>query len=99
MAPLAGDEVPLGYDVMCYNYGWNSFQCNYLHINLFDVFGVRLNDTGLIPTLEQAEAFAEYINTNGKGEPGWYAPYAVLLPGRAEFRPDLPPIPCKWVEA
>lgn len=97
-APLAGDEILLGYDVMGFNYGWTTFQCNYLHSELFDVFGVRLNDLALIPALEQAAAFAEYINAHDKGEPGWYAPYAVLLPGQTQFRPDLPPVPCRWAK-
>ena len=94
--PLGGKERILGYDVMGSNYGWTTFQCNGLEKTLFEVFGVRLNEWSLIATLEQAEAFAEHINAHDLGEPGWYAPYAVILPAEEKYRLNLPPISDGW---
>lgn len=96
VTPAQGDEIPLGYDVMGYNYGWNGFHCNYLQDELFDVFGARLNEHGLIGDYELAETFSCHINARGLGEPGLYLPYAILRPAEARYCEEKAPVPARW---
>lgn len=96
MTELEGDEILLGYDVLCWNHGWTTFQCNGLEDELFSVFETKVNAWSLIDDLDRASAFARYVNDNELGEPGWWAPYAVVLSGDAQYRLDLPPVASRW---
>ena len=94
--PTRGDELLLGYDIMGYNHGWSGFHCNYLQNELFDVFGVRLNDHGLIADIELADTFSAHINAHALGEPGLYLPYAILRPAETCYREEKDPVPARW---
>lgn len=98
VTPVQGDEILLGYDIMNYNHGWNGFHCNYLQDELFDAFGARINDHGLIASSELAETFSAHINAHGLGEPGQYLPYAILRPAEARYREEKSPVPTRWAD-
>lgn len=76
-----GTEQLLGYDVLGYRWGWESFLCNGLEVDLANIFHGSLSPHGLITDENIAINFAQYINDNDAGEPGCrYFSYAFFAP-------------------
>lgn len=70
----------LGYEILGFEYGgFHSYICNDLEDYYYDKFNFKLNDNGLISTLDEAEIFSDYTNEEIEGaEPVLWLPWVLL---------------------
>lgn len=74
--------TPLGYDIVSYSYTdfSHSWLCSYLDNEMYELFGIRSNDLGLIDHYADAKKVNEWIaEDDGKGMRAEPEPYDVWL--------------------
>lgn len=70
----------LGYEILGFEYGvFHSYICNGLEDDYYNKYKLKLNDNGLISTLEEAEMLSDYTNKEIEGtEPVLWLPWIIL---------------------
>jgi hypothetical protein len=81
--PLAPGGAALGFEVVSYFGGWgHSWLCSYLERSMYEWFGIRPNQYGLIDTYEQAKQVYEWIAEDrmqgARAEPEPYHPWLIV---------------------
>lgn len=74
------EGIVLGYEILGFEYGgFHSYICNGLEDYYYDKYNLKLNDNGLISTLDEAEILADYTNREIEGaEPVLWLPWVLL---------------------
>jgi len=70
----------LGYEILGFEAGgFHSYICNHLENYYYDKYKIKLNNHGLISTLEEAQILADYTNNEIKDtEPVLWLPWIIL---------------------
>ncbi len=73
------DGALIGFEVVSFGYGnyEHSWLCHHLHEDAHQLFGIRPNDYGLLPTFEAAMTLLKWIQADGDGGRAHHPPYDV----------------------
>jgi hypothetical protein len=76
---LESGGIPLGWEVLGFEYGFHSWLCNGLERNVFREFGIRPAENGLIQSAADARQAADYCGLESVGaEPGIWLPWLIV---------------------